>query len=65
MIIGFIVVCGYTLGAPQTIEGCRPYTKLFTDMILCEKAANEAEYLDFGENTYVAYHDCRDLGESI
>ena len=65
MIIGFIVVCGFAQGAPQTVDGCRPYMKLFTSIEFCEEANIEARYLDFGEGTLLAYSDCQDIGEEV
>ena len=65
MVIGFIIVCGYTLGAPQTVDGCRPYTKLFSTVSSCELASFEAKYLDFGEETTLTYSDCISIGEEL
>lgn len=65
MIIGFIVVCGFTLGAPQTVEGCRPFIKLFKTTELCATAGEDAEYLDFGPGLSLAYSQCLTLGEAV
>jgi len=65
MIVGFIVICGYTLGAPQTVEGCRPYMMIFKEIEYCETAGVGAGDLDFGPGTYLEHSQCLELGEEV
>ena len=63
MIIGIVVLCGLGPLETNTVEGCKPFARLFPTEVTCAQASNIILATKFREGVYVGHTDCRNLGE--